>query len=98
MLKDIVEVRALAGHRLYLRFEDGVAGEIDVADLISFDGVFAPLRDERCFAEVHVSRELGTICWPGGADLDPDVLYARVRGEPVPDVTATDVVGSTRQG
>ena len=49
MLKDIVEVRPLGGHQLYLRFEDGVAGEIDVADLISFDGIFAPLRDERRF-------------------------------------------------
>ncbi len=29
MMKDIVEVRALEGRRLYLRFEDGVAGEVD---------------------------------------------------------------------
>ena len=95
MLKDIVEVRPLGGHRLYLRFEDGVAGEIDVADLISFDGVFAPLRDERRFAEVEVDRELGTIRWSGGADLDPDVLYARVRGEPASDLTAGDSIDSS---
>ena len=30
MLKDIVEVQPLGGHRLYFRFEDGLAGEIDV--------------------------------------------------------------------
>jgi hypothetical protein len=97
MLKDIVEVRSLGGHRLYLRFEDGVAGEIDVADLVTFDGVFAPLLDERCFAEVQVDRELGTIRWSGGADLDPDVLYARVRGEPAPDLTTGDSIDpSTR--
>jgi hypothetical protein len=90
MLKDIVEVRTLGGHRLYLRFEDGVAGEIDVADLISFDGIFAPLRDEQRFGEVQVDRELGTIRWPGGADLDPDVLYARVKGEPAPDLATSN--------
>ncbi|MEW5867932.1 MAG: hypothetical protein AB1894_01545 [Chloroflexota bacterium] len=28
--------------------------------------------------------ELGTICWPNGADLDADVLYAIVAGEPAP--------------
>ncbi len=97
MLKDVVEVRPTGAHRLYLRFEDGVAGEVDVADLIAFDGVFAPLRDERRFAEVCVNRELGTICWPNGADLDPDVLYAQVSGEPVPDLTATDAIPSARQ-
>jgi len=97
MLKDVVEVRPTGAHRLYLRFEDGVAGEVDVADLIAFDGVFAPLRDERRFAEVRVNRELGTICWPNGADLDPDVLYAQVSGEPVPDLTATDAIPSARQ-
>ena len=61
-----------------------------MADLISFDGIFAPLRDERRFGEVQVDRERGTICWPGGADLDPDVLYARVKGEPAPDLTTGD--------
>jgi hypothetical protein len=38
------------------------------------------------FAAVRVDPELGTICWPNGADLDPDVLYALVRGEPAPDL------------
>jgi hypothetical protein len=68
-----------------------------VGDLVAFEGVFAPLQDERCFAEVHVSRELGTIYWPGGADLDPDVLCAEVSGEPPPDLTAIDVAPSVRQ-
>jgi hypothetical protein len=27
------------------------------------------------FAQVAVDRELGTIGWPNGADLDPDVLH-----------------------
>ena len=98
MLQDVVEVRALGGHRLYLRFEDGVAGNIDIADLVAFEGVFEPLRDEARFAEVRLNAELGTICWPGGADLDPDVLYARVKGESIPDLTTIDVAApQTRQ-
>jgi hypothetical protein len=83
MLKDIVEARSLGGHRLYLRFEDGVEGEIDLATLIDFRGVFEPLRDPAEVAKVRVDDELGTICWENGADIDPDVLYSRLTGKPI---------------
>ena len=46
MLKDIVYVEALEGHRLRLRFEDGVEGVLDVSELVTFRGVFAPLKAE----------------------------------------------------
>lgn len=84
MLKDIVEVQSLDGYRLKLRFEDGVQGVVDVAQLVPFTGVFAALCDRTEFIAVRVDPELGTICWPGGADLDPDVLYSIVTGRPVP--------------
>ena len=83
MLKDIVQVQLLDGYRLSLRFEDGVEGSVDVAELIRFTGIFAPLRDREYFSQVRVNPDLGTICWPNGADLDPDVLYALVTGEPI---------------
>jgi hypothetical protein len=83
MLVDIVEARPLGGYRVHLRFEDGVEADVDLGDLIRFEGVFAPLRDPARFAELRVHAELGTICWPGGADLDPDVLYARATGKPI---------------
>ena len=83
MLKDIVEVRPLGGHRLYLRFEDGVAGEVDFADRLRFEGVFAPLLDPDVFAQVRLHAELGTIVWPTGADLDPDVLYSELSRIPI---------------
>ena len=73
------------GYRLHLRFEDGTQGEVDVAELIAFTGVFAPLRDKAVFDQVRVDPTLGTVVWPGGGDLDPDVLYARATGEPLPD-------------
>lgn len=83
MMVDVAEVRALGGHWVHIRFADGVSGDVDVADLVAFEGVFAPLRDPVRFAEVRVHPELRTLCWPNGADLDPDVLYARVSGKPI---------------
>jgi hypothetical protein len=83
VLVDVVEVRAVGGHRLFLRFADGVAGEVDLDRLVRWTGVFESLRDPRLFAQARVDAELGTVAWPGGADLDPDVLYAVVTGRPI---------------
>ncbi len=83
MLKDITKVQALENYHLQLTFEDGVEGIVDIAGLICFTGVFAPLKDHDYFAQVHVNHELGTICWPNNADIDPDVLYARITGKPI---------------
>ena len=83
MLQNIVEVRPLGGYRLYLRFEDGVAGELDLAGRFQFDGVFAPLRDPAAFAQMRIHPELGTVVWASGADLDPDVLYSELSATPI---------------
>jgi len=48
MLKDIVEVRPLGGHRVYVRFEDGVAGEVDFAQRLRFTGGSPPRRILNC--------------------------------------------------
>jgi len=83
MLKDIVEAHPVGGHRIHIRFEDGTEGDVDVAQLVDFKGVFAPLADPREFRKAAVNAELGTVCWPNGADLDPDVLYAQVTGQKI---------------
>ena len=83
MLKDIVAVQPLEPYRLMLRFEDGAEGVIDLQQLVSFSGVFAALSNPEEFASVQVHPELGTVYWPCGADLDPDVLYAHVTGQPI---------------
>ena len=83
MLKDVVFAQAVGDYRLHLRFEDGVEGEVDLGRVLSFSGVFEPLRDPDYFNRVRVDADLGSVAWPNGADLDPDVLYARVTGEPL---------------
>jgi hypothetical protein len=84
MLVDIVHVEALEPYRLRLQFADGVGGDVDLERLIRFDGVFGPIRSPDVFAAVRLDPELGTIVWPNGADLDPAVLYAAVRGDRSP--------------
>ena len=83
MLQDVTNVETLADYQLRLCFEDGVEGIVDVTEFVPFTGVFAPLKDKTYFAQVRVDADIGTICWPNGADLDPDVLYAAITGEAI---------------
>ena len=71
----IRRVEPLEGFVLRLGFDDGTVREIDLeAEL--WGPVFEPLRhDPQLFRQVRVDDELGTIVWPNGADLDPDVLH-----------------------
>lgn len=83
MLSDVVKVEARGGYRIWLQFQDGVEGEVDLEPLLSFHGVFEPLRDPAYFARVRVNPELGTIIWPNDADWDPLVLYSLVTGRSI---------------
>jgi hypothetical protein len=74
---DIVDVEYLGGYQLRLTFADRTVGVVDLAS--KFDGpvgpMFEPLRDPVEFARVRVDPDLGTVIWPNGADLAPDVLH-----------------------
>jgi Protein of unknown function (DUF2442) len=62
----------LNGQRLQLTLTDGRTLERDVGPLL-VGPVFDPLRnDPALFQQVRV--EHGTVVWPGGVDLCPDVL------------------------
>src|ERR1044071_6004945 len=54
MVMDVVEVEPRSGYRLWLRFQDGTEGEIDLGPQLTFQGVFAPLRDPAYFARVDL--------------------------------------------
>ena len=90
MLKDIIEVLPQENYQLYLKFEDGKDGIIDVSSLVEFTGVFAPLKNLDYFKTVKLNPEWGTIYWENGADLDPDVLYSIVTGERLPQYQLRD--------
>ena len=75
-MEQVTRVEALPGYRLRVEFADGVRGEVELADRL-FGPVFEPLKDEDLFDRVTID-EFGVVCWPNGADLAPDALYARL--------------------
>lgn len=72
----IVDVRPLEGHWVRLWFTNGVVQDVDLSEALAGGGVFEEIyRDRDVFERVRVNPESRTIEWPGGVDLDPDVLY-----------------------
>ncbi len=68
-------VEPLEGFIIRLGFDDGTTRDVDLESEL-WGPVFEPLRrDPELFRQVSVDNELGTIVWPNGADMDPDVLY-----------------------
>jgi len=75
----IRSVSVLEGFNVRLAFSDGVEKVVDLSPLLR-GPIFEPLRaDPELFRAVRVDEELGTIVWPNGADMDPDVLYGSHR-------------------
>ena len=75
----IAEVKVLQGYRLWLRYADGVEGEVDLSDL-SGRGVFAAWNERRFFESVRID-ESGALAWGDDLDLCPDALYFRLTGK-----------------
>lgn len=72
----VTAARHVHGHVVWLRFDDGLEGELDLS--FGLRGkLFEPLQDPAFFALVDV--EHGALTWPNGADWAPETLYERLR-------------------
>jgi hypothetical protein len=79
-----VAVSARPGYRLWLRFDDGVEGEVDLSRLVG-RGVFRVWERPGVFEQVTIA-EGGGIAWPGDVELCPDALYLEITGQHPEDV------------
>lgn len=69
----VVRASPREGFSMQLEFEDGTTKVIDLDPFLR-GPVFEPIRKSpEMFRAIQI--EGGTIVWPNGADIDPDVLY-----------------------
>ncbi len=61
------------GYTATVRFTDGSCRTIDLS-LYLHGHIFEPIHNDVALFRAMVVEE-GTITWPNGADIDPDVLY-----------------------
>ncbi len=74
--EEIRTASPLGGHRLALTFADGFAAELDLAPLLDWGPLYAPLREEANFRKVTVSPH-GVPEWVhDDFDLSPGTLRA----------------------
>ena len=80
MILHTTEVKPLAGYRLFLRFNNGVAGEVDLSAELEGE-VFEALRDPAIFATAGQHPVMRTAAWENGADLAPEFLLDLMRAQ-----------------
>lgn len=76
MYWDVVEVKPSDNLGLFVRFADGLTGEVRFAPE-HLTGVFEPLKNPAFFKQVYLDH--GAVAWPGQIDLAPDAMYREIK-------------------
>jgi hypothetical protein len=80
----IKSVKVLTDYRLYLQFDDGKSGVVDLSRLVG-QGVFAAWTDYAAFQQVRTG-DSGELVWDDQIDLCSDSLYLQLTHQRPEDV------------
>lgn len=75
--REIIEAKIIKDYTVELTFDDLKKGVVNLRKFLG-KGIFKELLDKKKFRQMKVDAELGTICWPNGADIAPDTLYSEI--------------------
>ena len=78
MILHVKEAKYSHDYVIWLRFNDGAEGMVDLKDEL-YGEVFEPLKDVERFKSFKVDPDLETISWEIGADLAPEFLYDKMK-------------------
>jgi len=78
MMPRIVDAHYVAGFKIWIRFSDGVEGDVDLSHELT-GPIFEALRSVEEFRRFSLHPELRTLVWPNGADLAPEFLREKLR-------------------
>ena len=78
-MPQLCDVQARPGYSLWLQYDDGVQGELELSHLVG-RGVFAAWTDEAVFGRVSLGQQ-GQPTWDDDLDLCPDALYLALTGK-----------------
>jgi len=70
----IIEVKALSGHRLAIRYDDGLNVIKDLNHVIEIGNLAAALADESFLRQVQITERGRSLLWPNGLEFCADAL------------------------
>ncbi|MBI3358141.1 MAG: DUF2442 domain-containing protein [Nitrospirae bacterium] len=76
----ISEARYVKDFRVFLKFNTGETGEVDIQDLVYKYQIAEPLRNPEVFSHFYLDS-WPTLAWDCGFDIDPESLYFRATGK-----------------
>jgi len=76
--RHVIEARYLGDYKVWLEFNDGRKGVVDLADEL-FGDELSVLRNKERFANFYLDIGLASIAWPEGQDFAPEFLYERLK-------------------
>lgn len=75
--RHVIEARYLGDYKVWLEFNDGRKGIVDLADELHGE-TLEPLRDRSHFAQFYLDHGLASIAWFSGQDFAPEFLYEKL--------------------
>ena len=78
MILHVKEARYLRDYVIWVKFNDGLEGEVDLGRELTGE-IFGPLKDKKIFMSFKVDPVLETIVWENGADLAPEFLHDNLK-------------------
>ncbi len=85
----LLEASHIKDFKIYLRFNTGETGEVDLKDIVYRFEVATPLRDPGVFSEFYLDS-WPTLAWKCGFDIAPESLYFMVTGRVEIESAAVD--------
>jgi hypothetical protein len=85
---EVVNARYESGYRIWVEFNDGAAGLVDLSDVL-WGPMFEPLKDVERFQQFVVSDVRHTLVWNNDADLAPECLREKLANQPVQSLSSS---------
>ncbi len=77
-LKNIVDYKTLDNYTIWLKYDDGVNGIVDLSEYLNYP-VFAPIKNMELFKKLKIEKGRN-VFWNDELDLCPDALYIKISG------------------